>query len=556
MSHSLNKPEFSLERSRQVRRYIVLGLAATLLLVWLVVVFLFDARLFGLFFNSVSLAILTALGAIPVGTAIAFSLVRTNLPCKRLQAALVASLLTIPLILTASAWDAGFGRLGWLQWWVTGDFSGRTIDGWNAVVLIHAFAAFPWVVAISAFVFGTRGQAMLDAARLDGRASQLFGPVILRELVPAVGLSFGWIFLQTFSEMVVTDLYQVRTYAEEIYLSLPYGQVLWMGGPNALQSESPDSWLMHPLNIGLLICVVCLGWVWAEHLLARIRWWWNDDTPMLLDLGSSRWLWGGISGGLILLATLVPIANLIVKTGFVVTPSEGQATVTWSLTKVIEQVAKVPERFSEEIGWSLLICSVTSGLVMTLSILIAWVARQRQWFRFLTVGLTAILWLLPGPLVGVLVITMLNQNVPLLVELYDRTILAPVVACGLRVWPIAFCMVLAIQSSVPDDQLEVAKSDGMGIFRQLWSIVLPQRTLVLLGTSVAIAMLAFGELSASILVIPPGMETVPRRIFGLLHAGVDDQAASLCLLQWGALFLISVTLFVILLPKARTRDSG
>jgi ABC-type spermidine/putrescine transport system permease subunit II len=37
-------------------------------------------------------------------------------------------------------------------------------------------------------------------------------------------------------------------------------------------------------------------------------------------------------------------------------------------------------------------------------------------------------------------------------------------------------------------------------------------------------------LACSILVVPPGVTTVPIRVFGLIHAGVDDQVAGLCLL--------------------------
>ena len=48
---------------------------------------------------------------------------------------------------------------------------------------------------------------------------------------------------------------------------------------------------------------------------------------------------------------------------------------------------------------------------------------------------------------------------------------------------------------------------------------------------------AWGDLSASILVVPPGVMTLPIRVFGLIHYGVDDQVAgiSLCVM---ALFCV------------------
>ena len=52
--------------------------------------------------------------------------------------------------------------------------------------------------------------------------------------------------------------------------------------------------------------------------------------------------------------------------------------------------------------------------------------------------------------------------------------------------------------------------------------------------------LAWGELSAIHLATPPGIETVTQRIFGLLHAGADDQVAALCLWNLAA-FLATAT---------------
>jgi len=46
--------------------------------------------------------------------------------------------------------------------------------------------------------------------------------------------------------------------------------------------------------------------------------------------------------------------------------------------------------------------------------------------------------------------------------------------------------------------------------------------------NVALA-IAMGELAVSILVVPPSVAILPVRIFGLLHAGVEDQIAGICL---------------------------
>jgi iron(III) transport system permease protein len=52
---------------------------------------------------------------------------------------------------------------------------------------------------------------------------------------------------------------------------------------------------------------------------------------------------------------------------------------------------------------------------------------------------------------------------------------------------------------------------------------------------------ATGDLAAGILVVPPGMETLSRRIFGLIHYGIEDQVAGICLAQVALFGLIAAT---------------
>ena len=51
----------------------------------------------------------------------------------------------------------------------------------------------------------------------------------------------------------------------------------------------------------------------------------------------------------------------------------------------------------------------------------------------------------------------------------------------------------------------------------------------------------FGELSASQIVLPPGIDTIPRLMLGLLHAGVDEMTAALTIVTFGAIVLVSAS---------------
>ena len=75
------------------------------------------------------------------------------------------------------------------------------------------------------------------------------------------------------------------------------------------------------------------------------------------------------------------------------------------------------------------------------------------------------------------------------------------------------------------------RSTGAGPATRLFRIALPSRLAALaLAWLVAMAV-ALGDLAASVLVVPPGVTTLSIRLFGLLHYGVEDQVAGICLVQ-------------------------
>ena len=127
---------------------------------------------------------------------------------------------------------------------------------------------------------------------------------------------------------------------------------------------------------------------------------------------------------------------------------------------------------------------------------------------------------------------MLNQpGCPLLVKLYDQSILAPVAALAIRGLPVATLILWHAFATLPREVLDAAAVDGAGPIGRLVRIALPSRLPALaLAWLVALAV-ALGDLAASILVAPPGVTTLSIRIFGLLHYGVEDQVAGICLAQ-------------------------
>jgi len=67
------------------------------------------------------------------------------------------------------------------------------------------------------------------------------------------------------------------------------------------------------------------------------------------------------------------------------------------------------------------------------------------------------------------------------------------------------------------------------------------------------AAIVFGDLAASILVVPPGVMTLPIRVFNLLHAGVDDQVAAVSLVSVGIAGLLGIIILFFSTRSLRSR---
>ena len=163
----------------------------------------------------------------------------------------------------------------------------------------------------------------------------------------------------------------------------------------------------------------------------------------------------------------------------------------------------------------------------------------------------------PGPLLGLAVIHLLNQppDSPLagLAWLYDSNF-APWLVQTVRALPIATLILWLALASVPQVMLDTAATDGSGWWGRLLRIALPQRWPAVVAAWLIAFALAVGELAATILVMPPqrGATALSIQVFQLLHYGVDDRVAAICLVMVAGITALT-GIAAALLSKCRPR---
>lgn len=482
-----------------------------------------EPRAAGLALTTLQLVAWTVAWSVPIGTFLAILIARTDLPARRAFIAAWCLLLFLPLYVQASAWDAGFGQQGWFTLRF-GDPRWPWLTRMPAAIWIHALAAVPWIMLIVGQGLRQVESELEEVALLDANPLTVLLRVTLPRAMPAILASALVVTVLTAGEMTVTDIYRVRTYAEELYTNA------------ALTADAVDLGISIWPHVAILCVLVTLAWQ-AALVLAPI----NDRTVVgrlwSIPLSSLRWLAFAAVLVTTLFAVGVPLANLVYKAGLVMDSSSGTPVQAWSWDRFTSstlplQANPLAWRFAKEYQATLMLgCLVgTAGAVLAVPLALAARLGGRMAagiFALLGVGIA-----LPGPLTALAVIWLLNRPTPALLPwLYDETLFAPTLAIVVRTLPITTLIVWGAFRSVDQDQVDAACADGASWFELLRNVLLPQRWSAILIAWLAGFAIAAGDLSSSLLVIPPGQTTIANQIFLLVHAGVHNAEAGLCLGQ-------------------------
>ncbi len=444
-----------------------------------------------------------------------------------LHSGLASSFLLLPSYVVAGAWSAGFGAMGW--WTLSQVTAAKApLVGVASVVWIHGMATTPvayWLLSLG--LRRVRASPNQLACTEGGMISQFtrgIWPSWSSWLAGSFLLIAAWIS----GDMVVSNLFQVRTLVEQCYLNRISDQATWS---NTLAACSMS------LFLGLLGLVV-------------IRMAWDRDKPARYNGALNeiafgpRWLSLLCGWSVVMLVIGVPIANLAIRAGWI--PKEtslGTVERSWDIFFVLKNIVKAPRDFYQELQWSIALAFWSTLMACSIATLIVIFFFSKHQVSAIAIrndvdsqsGATKSIlfaifvgsFALPGPVVSGIVIQLFQLPIFGLQWLNDHTLAAPMICLQFRLVPLAL-MAFAIferqwQEQVGDLwQMDAGKSFTIRIgiiFRALW-----KPTLIL---ALVLSAVAFGDLSSYLQCLPPGVTPISMRIFDLLHYGVRASEAGL-----------------------------
>jgi iron(III) transport system permease protein len=469
--------------------------------------------------------------ALPAGIALAVLLFRTDLWGRRLLLGLLALALFVPMPLHATAWLGAIGNVGRLQ-----ALGGRPLlTGWTGAAFVHALAALPWVVLLAGVGLRSVETEAEESALLEMPARRVVVRVTLRRSLGALAAAALAVAVLTAGDMTVTDLLQVRTYAEEAYIQSQLGE-----GPAAAAKVAIPPLLV--LGGAILAGARALG-RWDPARLVSSR-----EQPRTWRLGRGR-VPLGLAVVLLVGAVLaVPIYGLIWRAGRVSGRAAGGLPPHWSLGGLVGTLARAWPDVAEPsalvldpLRSPLLSSTLGAALGATFAVILgwplAWKARRPGMWAAVAAGVVALLLAAPGPIVG-LALKLAFLRVPAIHDTGAIVVLAYVA----RTLPYVVLILWPALRAIPPAHLEVAAVEGYAGWRLAGHVAAPlARPAIAAAWGVAFV-LALGELPASHLVLPPGWMTVSARVWMLLHTGVESHLAGVGLIllifygamSWGA----------------------
>lgn len=251
--------------------------------------------------------------------------------------------------------------------------------------------------------------------------------VLIPKLWPWIAAGSLWTIAMTGNDMVITNLFQLPTITESVYQQVQF---------NELDGVS----LWQACSFAVLVAAMILSV--APILYNRIGCESKEtsgpaDSQAYEVRGFLRWLGTILGWWIVSMVVLIPLANLIVKAGWVATMENEQARRGWSPFVLMDSILQ-SRSFSNEVLWSVQLGLYSSITAVVLGIVLVR-CSNRAWSAWLSIGLTAFFLATPGPIVNLVVLNLLDRREPeWLGILADRTLFGPILAQQTRCLPIVF----------------------------------------------------------------------------------------------------------------------
>ncbi|WP_078429419.1 ABC transporter permease [Alkalihalobacterium alkalinitrilicum] len=480
---------------------------------------LLDGRIPQLLWNTFSLTFAVTACAVTIGVMLAWIVVRTDLPGRKMWQWLLAMPLVIPPYVGAVTYIIVFGPSGWVRdfwrdtpWLVDlfGNYPLNIYSFWGVFFVLTMFT-YPYVFLIASASLRKMNRNFEEVARSQGMTtSQVFWKVNLPFLRPAIGAGAILISLYVLSDFGAIAMLRYVTFTAAIYF----------------QRASFDTASASVLSLVLIFFTIVILWIEARTR-KKNKYYQTSNTfkaPDILSLGKWKPLTLVFVVGVFFVSVVLPIVVLVY----------------WSIISI--GMGALDNRFFGFAWNSLKVSGFAAILCMLLAMPIIYL--KSRYPSVISSGIDKLSYAgyaLPGVIVALGFIFIFNNHIPMLYNTFYMVALAFVV----RFLPQAMQAGEASLSLVSPRIDEAARSLGYPPWKVMFKVILPSILPGVLAGGALVFVSSIKELPATLMLRPPGFDTLAVRVYFEASEAIYHLAAPAALI----IILVSIVPLRYLLKK-------
>ncbi len=466
--------------------------------------------------RSVVLASFVTLATLAAGIPLGVLLGRTDLPGRRFFLFVMLLPLLVPPAVWAVGWsdflapDGGAARL-------FGTAAARQAAAWfyglPGAVLVHATVFLPVPVLVTMVLLRSVPPRMEEAGRLVAGWGAVLRFVSLPLAAPGIVTAALLVFLLSLGEYTVPGMLRYPVYAAEIMTQFA-----------AFYDFAAATAMSAPLaGVALLLLLAEAGMRRRRESMPPA----GAVRPLTVRLGD--WKRAVTAASVLFFAATagIPLVSLLWRAGGVRTYAETFGRTAGTLAD------------------SLLYAAAAASLMTLLGFFIGYLIRHgSRYCRRTADTATLFLFALPGSVVGIGLSAL--WNTPWTGFVY-ATPLIIVLGYTAAYTALPSRIVAAQLALIPDSAEEAARLAGASWGQRMIRIVAPMARRGIAAAWLAAALFSLRDTSVTMIVYPPGRETLPVALLTSMANGAPEQIAALCVIILGVTFL----LLMLLLPLWR-----
>ncbi|SES95216.1 iron(III) transport system permease protein [Natronincola peptidivorans] len=465
---------------------------------------LLDQRIPELLWNTLSLTAAVTTSTIIIGVSLAWIVIRTDIPGKKIWRWLLAIPLTIPPYVGAVTYIIVFGRSGWARdlwrdtaWLVNvfGDYSINIYSFWGVFFVLTMFT-YPYVYLIASASLRKMNRNYEEAAYSQGfSASEVFWKVNLPLMRPAIGAGGILVSLYVLGDFGAIATLRYVTFTAAIYF----------------QRAAFDTASASVLSLVLIFLTIIILWM-ESKTRKKNKYYQTSNTyrePLTLELGKWKPIVVFYVSLIFFLSVLLPISVLVY----------------WS--KIGISMGALDGRFFGFALNSLKASSFAALICMLFAMPIIYLkARYPSIITSFIDKLSYAGYALPGVIVALGFVFIFNNHLPILYGTFYIVALAFVV----RFLPQAMQAGEASLSLLSPRIDEAARSLGYPPWKVMLKVILPNMLPGVLSGGALVFVSSIKELPATLMLRPPGFDTLAVRVYFEAAEAVYHLAAPAALL--------------------------